>query len=354
MRAYLVLQDGSVYVGRSRGANCDCYCEVVFTTGMAGYVETLTDPSFFKQGVVLTYPIIGNYGVNLDDMESDRIWMGCLIVRELSDIASNFRSQMTINEFLLKYNIPAIEGVDTRAITKKIRDKGTMAGFLTTKEFDMDEVLKKLRDFRVTGAVAATSAAQVKHMPGAGKRVALYDFGTKKSIPEYLNNMGFDVTIYPYNTPAETVIASKPDGIMLSNGPGDPKDCPEAIAILKKLYQTDIPIFGICLGHQLFALATGADTVKLPFGHRGENHPVKDLETGVVYITSQNHGYVISSIDENVAAMSHMNINDSTLEGLHYKNKNIRTVQFHPEASPGPRETGYLFETFAKMMGGNE
>ncbi len=354
MKAYLILEDGSVYEGESIGAVRDCMCEVVFNTAMTGYVETLSDPSYFGQGVILTYPIVGSYGVNLSDMESKRIWVSCLIVRELSKQSSNFRKEMTLSDYLCRYGIPGISGIDTRALTKKIRERGTMAGFLTTGHFDADKVAEELKEYKIKDAVKSVSRRSVKRMANDGKRVALMDFGAKDNIAECLHRRGLDVTVYPSDTPAEVIIASKPDGIMLSNGPGDPEDNTEVIENIKKLYNTDIPIFGICLGHQLMALATGARTEKLKYGHRGANHPVKDLERGRVYITSQNHGYVVAEIDENAARVSHININDNTIEGLRYLNKNIFTVQFHPEASPGPQDTEYLFDEFIDMMGGRE
>ncbi len=352
MKAYLVLEDGSVYEGESFGAMRSVTCEVVFNTAMTGYVETLSDPSYYGQGVILTYPIIGNYGVNLADMESKKIWVSCLIVREYSEQSSNFRKEITLNDYLCQYGIPGISGVDTRALTKKIREHGTMAGYLTTEHFDKDEVIASLKEYKIVNAVKTVSGKTIKRMENSGLRVALMDFGAKDNIARCLHKRGLDVTIYPENTPAEEIIASRPDGIMLSNGPGNPEDNVSVIENIKKLYDTDIPIFGICLGHQLMALATGAKTEKLKYGHRGANHPVKDLERGRVYITSQNHGYVVAKIDESVAEISHVNINDGTIEGLRYKGKNIFTVQFHPEASPGPQDTEYLFDEFIDMMGG--
>ena len=354
MKAYLILEDGQVYEGESFGAVRDVMCEVVFNTAMTGYTETLSDPSYYGQGVILTYPIVGNYGVTLSDMESRRIWVSCLIVRELAEQSSNFRKEITLNDYLCRYGIPGISGIDTRALTKKIREHGTMAGFLTTGNFDVNEVVKALKGYKITGAVKAVSERSVKRLENDGLRVALLDLGAKDNIADCLHRRGLDVTIYPENTPAEEIIASNPDGIMLSNGPGDPAENVDVIKNIKKLYDTDIPIFGICLGHQLMALATGASTEKLKYGHRGANHPVKDLARGRVYITSQNHGYVVAKIDESVAEISHVNINDNTIEGLRYKGKNIFTVQFHPEASPGPQDTEYLFDEFIKMIGGTK
>ncbi len=353
MKAYLILADGSVYTGESFGANRDAMCEVVFNTSMTGYTEVLTDPSYYGQGVIMTYPIEGNYGVNYADMESRNIWVKCFIVREYTTLASNFRNETTLDALLKKYGIPAISGVDTRALTKKIRVSGTMGGYLTTDPgFNKEEIVAKLQSYVIKNAVRSVTRTDVKNYPNGGKRVALLDVGAKDNIIDSLHRRGLDVTVYPAETPAEEIIASKPDGIMLSNGPGDPTECITVIENLKKLYATDIPIFGICLGHQLMALATGAKTEKLKYGHRGANHPVKDLALGCVFITSQNHGYVVSEINTDVAEISHVNVNDGTVEGLRYKNKNIFTVQFHPEACPGPQDTEYLFDEFIEIMGG--
>lgn len=355
MKAYLILADGSVYTGDSFGADKDVMCEVVFNTSMTGYTEVLTDPSYYGQGVIMTYPIEGNYGVNLADMESRKIWVKCFIVREYTTLASNFRNEMSLSDFLKKYDIPAISGVDTRALTKKIRISGTMGGYLTTNsDFNKEEIVEKLKAYTIKDAVKSVTREAAMNYPNSGKRVALFDFGAKDNIIDSLHRRGLDVTVFPAQTSAEEIIAAAPDGIMLSNGPGDPSECVEIIENLKKLYSSDIPIFGICLGHQLMALATGAKTEKLKYGHRGANHPVKDIALGRVFITSQNHGYVVSEIDESVASVSHVNVNDSTVEGLVYKNKNIFTVQFHPEACPGPQDTDYLFDKFIQMMGGNK
>ena len=355
MKAYLILADGSVYTGTSFGAERDAICEVVFNTSMTGYTEVLTDPSYYGQGVIMTYPIEGNYGVNFDDMESRRIWVSCFIVREYTTLASNFRNEATLDELLKKYDIPAISGVDTRALTKKIRVNGTMGGYLTTNpDFNKEEIVAMLQGYIIKDAVKTVTRNEKTHLPGEGFKVALLDVGAKDNIADSLHRRGLDVTVYPAGTPAEEILESKPDGIMLSNGPGDPTDCGEIITNIKKLYDSDVPIFGICLGHQLMALATGASTEKLKYGHRGANHPVKDLALGRVFITSQNHGYVVSKINEDVAEISHVNVNDGTVEGLRYKGKNIFTVQFHPEACPGPQDTEYLFDKFIEMMGGSK
>ncbi len=356
MRAFLILEDGTVFAGESIGSTREVISEIVFNTSMTGYLEVLTDPSYAGQAVVMTYPLIGNYGIT-PDMESERPWVDGYIVRELSRIPSNFRCEGTIQDFLKEHDIPGICGIDTRALTKILRDKGTMNGMITTNEdYDLDEILPRLAAYTTGDVVSKVTCAAPKVLPGDGKRVALLDLGAKRNIAKSLNDRGCEVTIYPADTPAETILAGNPDGIMLSNGPGDPKECTEVIKEIKKLYDSDVPIFAICLGHQLMALATGADTHKMKYGHRGGNHPVKDLSTGRVYISSQNHGYVVDvdKLDPSIATPAFVNVNDGTNEGLKYTGKNIFTVQFHPEACPGPQDSGYLFDRFIETMGGDQ
>ena len=353
MKAFLILEDGHVFTGTSIGAQREVISEIVFNTSMTGYLEVLTDPSYAGQAVVMTYPLIGNYGVCYEDMESERPWPDGYIVRELSRIPSNFRSQDTIQHFLEKYEIPGIAGIDTRALTKILRESGTMNGMITTKEYaSLDEVLPRIKAYATGKVVERVTCKEKKVLENDGLNVALLDLGAKKNIARSLHERGCEVTIYPAHTKAEEIIAARPDGIMLSNGPGDPKDCGPVIDEIRKLYETDIPIFAICLGHQLMALATGADTYKLKYGHRGGNHPVRDLETGKVYISSQNHGYAVDakSLDPAVAVPAFENVNDHTNEGLRYTGKNIFTVQFHPEACPGPQDSSYLFDRFIKSM----
>ena len=353
MKAFLILEDGTVFTGTSIGAEKEIISEIVFNTSMTGYLEVLTDTSYAGQAVVMTYPLIGNYGICHEDMESARPWPDGYIVRELSRVPSNFRSQGSIQDFLVKHDIPGICGIDTRALTKILREKGTMNGMITTNaDYSLREVLSSLKAY-ATGKVVEKVTCEEKYvLDGEGPKVALLDLGAKKNIARSLNQRGCQVTVYPALTTAEEIIASKPDGIMLSNGPGDPKECTSIIEEIRKLYQTDIPIFAICLGHQLMALANGADTHKMKYGHRGGNHPVKDLETSRVYISSQNHGYVVDTqnLDPSVAVPAFVNVNDGTNEGLKYTGKNIFTVQFHPEACPGPLDSGYLFDRFMKMM----
>ncbi len=391
MKAFLILEDGTVFEGVHIGADREIISEIVFNTSMAGYLEVLTDPSYAGQAVCMTYPLIGNYGICKDDMESKKPWPDGFIVRELSRNYSNFRADYSIWQFLEENGVPGIAHIDTRALTKILREKGTMNGMITTNsDFCLEEVLPRLKAYKtgkvvekvtckekyqlkgsaslgengaISGSVrfapqeyAAGKREQkpslVRTLNGTGKHVALLDFGTKDNIAYSLKIRGCDVTVYPARTKAEEIIAAKPDGIMLSNGPGDPKECTEIIEEIKKLYQSDIPIFAICLGHQLMALATGADTYKMKYGHRGGNHPVKDLATGRVYISSQNHGYVVDmdKLDPAVATPAFVNVNDGTNEGLNYTGKNIFTVQFHPEACCGPQDSGYLFDRFIEMM----
>ena len=353
MKAFLILEDGHVFTGTSIGSEREVVSEIVFNTSMTGYLEVLTDPSYAGQAVVMTYPLIGNYGICYEDMESGRPWPDGYIVRELSRLPSNFRSTDTIQNFLKKYDIPGIAGIDTRALTKILRESGTMNGMITTKEYEnLDEVLPRLKTYRTGKVVEKVTCKEKSVMKNDGYKVALLDLGAKRNIARSLHERGCEVTIYPAGTKAEEIIASNPDGIMLSNGPGDPKDCGPIIDEVRKLYESNIPIFAICLGHQLMALATGADTYKLKYGHRGGNHPVKDLETGRVYISSQNHGYAVdvNSLNPAVATAAFENVNDKTNEGLKYTGKNIFTVQFHPEACPGPQDSSYLFDRFIRMM----
>lgn len=353
MKAYLILEDGSVYEGENVGALREAVSEIVFNTSMTGYLEVMTDPSYAGQAVVMTYPLIGNYGICYEDMESDRPWIDGLIVRELSEVASNFRNEDSIQNFLIKNNIPCICGIDTRDLTKRLREHGTMNGFITVDSFFVvEKILQRIKEYSVKGVVKRTSTKETYSLPGKGKRVVLIDFGAKKNIARQLQKRGCEVIVVPCDTKAKEILKLKPDGIMLSNGPGDPKENVDIIKEIKKLYDTDIPIFAICLGHQLMALATGANTYKLRYGHRGGNHPVKDLETGRTYISSQNHGYAVdeSTLDKNICEPAFVNVNDGTNEGLRYINKKIFTVQYHPEACPGPRDSSYLFDKFIKMM----
>jgi len=365
MKAFLILEDGTVFAGKSIGRAREVISEIVFNTSMTGYLEVLTDPSYAGQAVTMTYPLIGNYGICYNDMESERGWPDGFIVRELSRMPSNFRSEDTLQHFLEKNDIPGIAGIDTRALTKILREKGTMNGMITTNEnYNLDEVLPKLKEYKVTGVVQKVSRKEKESfVPGdiqsekaaADKNIAVIDVGTKRNIIRCLLNRGCNVTVYPCDFNADEVIAAKPDGIMITNGPGDPAECTGIIGQIKVLADAGIPIFAICLGHQLMALAHGAKTYKMKYGHRGANHPVKDLVTGKVYISSQNHGYVVDakSIDSSVAKPWFVNVNDKTVEGLEYIGKPVKTVQFHPEANAGPKDSELLFDEFMKMIGGN-
>ncbi len=356
MKAYLILEDGNVFEGESFGANKEIISEFVFNTSMTGYLEVLTDPSYCGQSVVMTYPLIGNYGVALEDQESSKAHVSGFVVKELSRLGSNFRKNIELSQYLIDQDIPGIQGVDTRAITKIIRKKGCMNGMITTTKYEnLDEVLEKIKAFRVTGVVEKTTCKEAYTVGEGTKRVALMDFGAKRNIARSLAKRGYEVTVYPASTKADEILAQNFDGIMLSNGAGDPEENVEIIEEIKKLSESGTPIFAICLGHQLMALAHGLKTEKMKYGHHGANHPVKDLVSGRVYISTQNHNYVIDpeSIDNNIADTWFVNVNDSTIEGLIYKNKNIKTVQFHPEACAGPLDTDALFDEFAEMMGGN-
>lgn len=354
MKAYLILEDGTVFEGKRIGSDRDVVCEVVFNTAMAGYLEVLTDPSYAGQGVTMTYPLMGNYGINEEDAESRRPWASAFIVQTVARRASNYRSEEELDRYLKRWDIPGIAGLDTRALTRHLRSQGTMNGMITSGEGQSIQACAKIaRAYSVTGVVKMVSRPQPEHFAGTGYKVALMDYGAKNSIIKSLCRRGCDVTVFPQDTPASDVLAIHPDGVMLSNGPGDPKECTGPIACVRELYDSGIPIFGICLGHQITALAMGADTEKLDYGHRGVNHPVKELATGRVYITSQNHGYVVrGETIPNFAKVSYVNVNDGTIEGVTYDGGRVYTVQFHPEASPGPVDTNFLFDRFINVMGG--
>lgn len=357
MKAFLILEDGNILTGTSIGSTKEVISEIVFNTSMTGYLEVLTDPSYAGQAVVMTYPLIGNYGVCYEDMESKKAWPDGFIVREISRRPSNFRSEDSIETFLKANDIPGIAGIDTRALTKILREKGTMNGMITTNEnFVLDEVLEKLKGYTTCGVVKKVTCDEAKVFPGNGFKVALMDFGSKNNIVRSLQQRGCEVTVYPAYTSAEEIIKTNPDGIMLSNGPGDPEECVTIINEIKKLIDSNIPIFAICLGHQLVALANGAKTHKMKYGHRGANHPVKDLSTGRVYISSQNHGYVVDgdTLSKEIAEISFINVNDKTVEGVSYIGKNVFTVQFHPEACAGPQDSNFLFDRFISMMEGTK
>lgn len=347
--AYLVLGNGSIFEGTRIGAPVESMGELVFTTGVAGYLETLTDPSYFGQIVTHAFPLIGNYGVIPEDFEGECALFG-YIVRELCDAPSNFRSRGTLDAYLKARGIPGLCGLDTRQIVRVTREEGVMNALICDA---VPEDLSALRAYRVKGAVAAVTGKEKATFPADAeekRRVALMDYGAKRNIIRSLQRRGCRVCVYPADTPAEAVLADDPDGIMLSNGPGDPKENAACIAEIRKMIGRK-PVFGICLGHQLTALALGGDTVKLKYGHRGANQPVKDLQTGRIWITSQNHGYaVIAKSLRGIGTETFINLNDGSCEGMAYPGLNCFTVQFHPEACPGPQDTAFLFDRFIRMM----
>lgn len=354
-KAYLILADGTVFEGKSFGAEGSVIGEIVFTTAMVGYQETLTDPSYCGQIVTQTFPLIGNYGVNSEDYESGGSVVSGYIVREYCEEPSNFRCEDNIDSFLKKYGIIGLYDIDTRRLTRIIRESGVMNGMITNDPgFDKDKCLEKIRAYTVGNVVPKVSVktAEEYKAESAKYRVALIDYGYKHNIRRELLKRGCDVKVFPHDVRPDEIKEYKPDGIMLSNGPGDPADNIISIATLRALIPEQIPTFGICLGHQLLALANGAKTVKMKYGHRGGNQPVTDLELDRTFITSQNHGYAVvaDSIPEAAGKLSHINANDKTCEGVRYTNAPAFTVQFHPEACGGPHDTAYLFDEFIELM----
>ena len=390
-KACLILSDGTVFEGKRFGAMRDAVCEVVFCTGPTGYLELLTDPSFAGQAVTMASPIVGNYGVFEDTSESAHPWVGALVVRDLTTVIDDERGAEDLNSYLKRNDIPGISGIDTRALTLLIREHGTMIGLITdgTKaEIDMEDAKKKIEAYDNAMLVPTVSRKEKAVYPAGKKgwnnelaaedriagrvtklipdsesgtvttpayRIALLDFGAKHNIIWNLTERNCEVTAYPWDTTAEVILAGNPDGVFLSNGPGDPKNCGPAIGEIAKLYESGIPMMGICLGHQLTALATGSDTHKLRYGHRGANHPVKDLRADRVHISSQNHGYVVTeeTISPEICEISHINMNDGSIEGLRYLKRPVFTVQYHPEAAPGPWDNRYLFQEFFDMIDEN-
>ena len=394
-KAFLVLADGTVFEGQSIGAEGSSIGETVFTTGMTGYLETLTDPSYFGQIVTQTFPLIGNYGIIPEDYESKKSWVSGYIVRELCDLPSNFRCSGDLDSFLKNQNIIGICGIDTRALTKKLREAGVMNGMIISNSDETpivnDELLSKIKAYRVEKSVETVSCSELgirnaelgiddgfikynsiaKTWPETNHniyhikkpvRIVLWDFGAKHNIQRELEKRGAEVIVVPYSYTAEDILKLNPDGIMLSNGPGDPSDNVGIIREINKLCEynlrlsgeskgNSLPIFGICLGHQMLALARGAKTSKLKYGHRGGNHPVKDMETGRIYISSQNHGYAVENDTlPSYAKLAFTNSNDGTCEGVTYTDIPAFSVQFHPEACGGPHDTNYLFDKFVNMI----
>lgn len=351
-RRYLVLEDGTYYEGYQLGSNDLSVGEIVFNTAMTGYQETISDPSYTGQIITFTYPLIGNYGINRDDFEALTPSLNGVVVKEASTHPSNFRNQKTLHDVLVQYKIPGISGVDTRSITRKIRQHGVLkAGFTDNRE-DIDTLITTLQDTTLPRNEVETVSTKTPYVStGSDLSVFLLDFGKKQNIVRELNLRGCNVTVVPYDTSAEEILAMSPDGVMLSNGPGDPDVVEVALDMINGILGK-IPFFGICLGHQLFALSQGATSFKMKFGHRGANHPVKDLRTGKVDITSQNHGYAIdkASLAHTDLEVTHIALNDGTVEGLRHKTLPAFSVQYHPEARPGPSDSNYLFDEFMAMM----
>ncbi len=350
----LVFADGTEYYGYGFGCDCDRVCEVVFNTSPVGYQEIISDPSYTYQAVVMTYPLIGNYGIADEDFETKIPTVGGLIVREYNDSPSNFRCTKTLSEVMEEYKIPGISGVDTRKLTRSIRDRGTRRALITSASTPVGEALEVLEAVKAPrDAVSRVSCRKrwYARTSGAAYSVVAVDFGIKLNIIRSLNRRGCNVTVVPYDTPAEEIIKMRPDGVFLSNGPGDPQDVPGAVELINML-KGRYPMFGICLGHQLIGLACGAETYKLKFGHRGGNHPVKNLTNGRVEITSQNHSYAVNrdSLSGTGLEITHINLLDNTVEGMECAADRVFSVQYHPESAPGPQDSAYLFDKFVSLM----
>ncbi len=350
----IILEDGDEYFGAPFGADAECVCEIVFNTSMAGYQEILSDPSYTDQAIVMTYPLIGNYGMAADDYETVIPTAGALIVRDYNDKPSNFRSEATLSEIMKLYGIPGVTGVDTRKLARSIRDRGSRRALITGASTSAEEGVARIRNTKVPrDAVSRVSckAPWTSAVYGSRFHVAAIDCGMKRNIVRSLNRRSCDVTVVPWNTAPEEIRRLRPDGILISNGPGNPEDVPETAKTVRAL-RGSFPVFGICLGHQIIALAYGAKTYKLKFGHRGGNHPVRDLKTGKIEITSQNHSYAVerSSLAGTGLEVTHMNLLDDTVEGVACAKDRVFSVQYHPESAPGPQDSAYLFDRFIKMM----
>ncbi|WP_349401406.1 carbamoyl phosphate synthase small subunit [Clostridium perfringens] len=346
MKAKLILENGVVFEGKAFGYLKECVGEVVFNTGMIGYQEVLTDPSYYGQIVTMTYPLIGNYGINLEDLESKEPKVRGFIVREKCQYPNNFRCELELETYLAQNKVLGLDGIDTRALTKILRNNGTMKGIIVLDNSNLEDVKDKLEAFSNRDAVSIVSTNEKYEISGEGKKVAIIDFGIKQNIIRNFVKRGCNVTVFPYDFKAEEVLEINPDLVFLSNGPGDPEDMGEAVNEIKKIVGKK-PIVGICLGHQLLALTLGGETKKLKFGHRGCNHPVKDLINNRVHITSQNHGYYVATLPEDME-ITHVSMNDGTVEGMKHKELPIFSVQFHPEACPGPKDSEYIFDEFMK------
>lgn len=349
MKAQLILENGARFTGEMFGACRDVVGEVVFSTGMGGYQETLTDPSFAGQIVTMTFPLVGNYGINLEDMEADRINMKALVIREKCDYPSNFRNEMTLDDFLKQQDVTGLEGIDTRALTRILRNSGVMKGIIVSEEISDADAKKMIDTLDNTKVIMQTTTKESYVLNEGGKHnIAFVDLGTKNGILRSLKNRDCRVSVFPADVSAEDIMAINPDLVFLSNGPGDPLDAPNTVETVKELIGK-VPVCGICMGHLIIGLALGAKTKKMKFGHHGENQPVKDTGDGKVYITSQNHNYILSELPDEVYE-SFVNVNDGSCEGIAHKTLPVQSVQFHPEASPGPLETGFLFDRFLDML----
>lgn len=348
MLARLILENGMIFEGKAFGYVKDTVGEVVFNTGMTGYQEVLTDPSYYGQIVTMTYPLIGNYGINLEDVESTCPKVKGFIVRGACELPNNWRCELTLDAYLKDNKIMGLEGIDTRSLTKVLRNHGTMKGIITTKSIDEEEARNLIKGFSNKEAVNSVTTEEIYTIEGNGPHVAVMDFGIKENILRSFKKRGCKLTVLPAETSYETILELDPDLVFLSNGPGDPEDLDIVIKNIKGLIGKK-PIAGICLGHQLLALTLGGKTGRLKFGHRGANHPVKDLEENKIFITSQNHGYVVTEMPEGVKK-THINVNDNTVEGMRHETLPIFSVQFHPEACPGPQENHYLFDKFLELI----
>ena len=370
MKAVLALADGKIYEGEHFGAENEVEAEIVFNTSMSGYQEIITDPSYFGQMVVMTYPLIGNYGINPEDFESDRPYLSGFVIKELSRVQSNWRSRGNLEDFLKKNNVFGIQGIDTRALTRRIRDKGAQKAVLSTNTSDPHKLIEKARkspdligidlvkdvtckkayDWNESEWTIQNGQTRLEKTKDRPFKVSVYDFGVKRNILRKLTRAGCKLKVFPAATTADEVVATNPDGVFLSNGPGDPAAVPYAIENVKGLLGR-VPIFGICLGHQILSLALNGSTYKLRFGHHGGNQPVLDTNSGKVEITSQNHGFAVkeNSLLKDVN-ITHLNLNDNTVEGIQHKTLPIFSVQYHPEASPGPHDSDYLFNKFVSLM----
>lgn len=354
----IILENGQEYYGYGFGAMTDRVCELVFNTSMVGYQEILSDPSYTYQAVVMTYPLIGNYGMADDDYETQHPSLGCLIVKEYNDIPSNFRSRETLAQVMVRNGIPGIWGVDTRKLTRYIRNHGSCKVLITDIYTSLKNGLKILNNTSVPADAVPTVSSKkpwISDVQDKKYHVVAVDCGMKLNIVRNLNKRGCKVTVVPWNTSADEIKMYNPDGIFISNGPGDPTDVPQTIETIKNLLGR-YPIFGICLGHQIIALAYGAQTYKMKFGHRGGNHPVKNIANGRIEITSQNHSYAVdtNSLKDTLLKITHINLLDGTVEGIECKDDRVFSVQYHPESAPGPQDSGYLFDKFISLMEENK